>query len=219
MVGGGVDYRLSPHWVARFKLDFLRTHFSDTGQARLRSTFGIAYTFRKRGDNEAAEAKRKAEEDLAAAEAKRKAICAECQKEDALRAHLLEQFNRVLPTTDMPRGFVVKVGDEFFDTGTADVNPEGREALAKLSGILVNYPSLRLTIEGHTDIAGSAETNQTLSGQLANSVRNYLVSQGLNSDSISLGVNNPVANSGTAQGKRRVEIVASGEAMGTRLGR
>jgi outer membrane protein OmpA-like peptidoglycan-associated protein len=119
----------------------------------------------------------------------------------------------------MPRGFVVKVGDEFFDTGTADVNREGREALAKLSGILVNYPSLRLTIEGHTDIAGSAETNQTLSGQLANSVRNYLVSQGLNSDSISLGVNNPVANSGTAQGKRRVEIVASGEAMGTRLGR
>lgn len=91
--------------------------------------------------------------------------------------------------------------------------------MAKLSGILVNYPSLRLTIEGHTDIAGGAETNQTLSGQLANSVRNYLVSQGLNSDSISLGVNNPVANSGTAQGKRRVEIVASGEAMGTRLGR
>jgi hypothetical protein len=119
MGGGGVDYRLSPHWVARFKLDFLRTHFSDTGQTRLRSTFGVAYTFRKRGDNEAAEAKRKAEEDLAAAEAKRKAICAECQKEDALRAHLLEQFNHVLPTTNMPRGFVVKVGDEFFDTGTA----------------------------------------------------------------------------------------------------
>jgi outer membrane protein OmpA-like peptidoglycan-associated protein len=151
-------------------------------------------------------------------------MCEECQKEAALRAHLLEEFNRVLPTTDMPRGFVVKMGDEFFDTGKADVNLQGGEALAKLSGILLNYPSLHLTVEGHTDIASSAEINQTLSGQLANSVRNYLVSQGLNADSVSaqsLGMNNAVANNSIAEGlqkKRRVEIVVSGEAMGTRLG-
>ena len=225
MVGGGVDYRLSSHWVARFKLDFLRTHFVDEGQSRLRPTFGIAYTFGKRGEKEAAEAKQKAEEELAAAEAKRKAVCEECQKEAALRAHLLEQFNRVLPTTNTPRGLVVNMGDVLFDTGKADVNPEGRETLAKLSGILLNYPFLRLTIEGHTDITGGTEVNQTLSGQRANAVRDYLVSQGLKADSLSaqdLGVNNPVADNGTAEGRqknRRVEIIVSGEAMGTKIGR
>ena len=89
---------------------------------------------------------------------------------------------------------------------------------------LLNYPSLRLTIEGHTDITGSAETNQTLSGQRANAVRNYLVSQGLNAGSLSaqgLGTNNPVADNGTAEGRqknRRVEIIVSGEVIGTKIG-
>jgi outer membrane protein OmpA-like peptidoglycan-associated protein len=225
MIGGGTDYRLSPHWVFRLKLDFLRTHFADTGQSRFRGTLGIAYTFGKRGEKEAAEAKRKAEEELAAAEAKRKAVCEECQKEEAVRARLLEQFNRVLPTISTPRGLVVNMGDVLFDTGKADLSPEGREALAKLSGILLNYPSLlRLTIEGYTDNTGSAEINQTLSGQRANAVRDYLVNQGLNAGSLSaqgLGMNNPVADNGTADGRqknRRVEIIVSGEVMGTKIG-
>jgi outer membrane protein OmpA-like peptidoglycan-associated protein len=224
MVGGGGDYRLSPHWVFRFKLDFLRTHFADTGQSRLRPTLGIAYTFGKRGEKEAAEAKRKAEAELAAAEAKRKAVCEECQKEEAVRLRLLEQFNRVLPTTDTRRGLVVNMGDVLFDTGKADVNPEGREALAKLSGILLNYASLRLTIEGHTDNTGGAEINQALSGQRANAVRDFLVNQGLNADSVSaqgLGMDNPVADNGTAEGRqknRRVEIIVSGEVFGTKIG-
>jgi outer membrane protein OmpA-like peptidoglycan-associated protein len=112
-----------------------------------------------------------------------------------------------------------------FDTGKADLSPEGREALAKLSGILLNYPSLlRLTIEGYTDNTGSAEINQTLSGQRANAVRDYLVNQGLNAGSLSaqgLGMNNPVADNGTADGRqknRRVEIIVSGEVMGTKIG-
>ena len=74
MVGGGADYRLSPHWVGRFKVDFLRTHFADTGQNRLRLGFGVAYTFGEGGAKEAAEAKRKADAELAAAEARKKAM-------------------------------------------------------------------------------------------------------------------------------------------------
>jgi outer membrane protein OmpA-like peptidoglycan-associated protein len=224
MVGGGADYRLSPKWVARFKLDILRTHFADTGQSRLRPAIGIAYTFGKRGEKDAAEAKRKEEEDLAAAEAKRKAVCEECKKEETVLAHVLEQFNRVLPTTNTSRGLVVNMGDVLFDTGKADLSSEGREALAKLSGILLSYSSLRLTIEGHTDNTGSTEINQTLSGQRANTVRDYLVNQGLNAGSLSaegLGMNNPVADNGTAEGRqknRRVEIIVSGEIMGTKIG-
>jgi outer membrane protein OmpA-like peptidoglycan-associated protein len=232
MGGGGADYRISPHWVGRFKLDFLRNHFADEGQSRLRFTFGIAYTFGERGANEIAEAKQRADAELAAAEAKRRAICEECRnqaaepvdREQELRARLLEQFNRVLPTTDTPRGLIVNMGDVLFDTGKADLYPEGREALAKLSGILLNYPSLRLTIEGHTDNIGSAETNQALSEQRADAVRNYLVSQGLSAASLSakgLGMNNPVADNGTAEGRqknRRVEIIVSGEVIGTQIG-
>jgi len=48
MLGGGVDYVLSPHWAARGNLDLLRTHLSDMGQTRLRFVLGVAYTFRRR---------------------------------------------------------------------------------------------------------------------------------------------------------------------------
>ena len=81
LLGGGADYRLSPHWVGRFNVDFLRTHFADSGQSRVRLGIGIAYTFGARGDKEDAEAKQKAEEQRAAAEAEKKAMEeAQCEK-------------------------------------------------------------------------------------------------------------------------------------------
>jgi hypothetical protein len=45
MLGGGADYQLSPHWIARGNLDLLRTHLNESGQSRLRIVLGIAYTF------------------------------------------------------------------------------------------------------------------------------------------------------------------------------
>jgi hypothetical protein len=48
MLGGGADYRFSPHWVGRLRLDLLRTHLADAGQSRLRLGAGVAYTFGKR---------------------------------------------------------------------------------------------------------------------------------------------------------------------------
>ncbi len=181
---------------------------------------------------EAAEAKRKADE--AAAEARRKADAEIAAKEEAvrraerekqqLRARLLEQFNRVLPTSDTDRGLVVNMGDVLFDTGKSDLRSDAREALAKLTGIVLNYPSLRLTIEGHTDSTGSPEFNQTLSEKRASAVRDYLVGQGLDPGSLfsqGLGMNNPVAENSTAAGRqqnRRVEIIVSGEVIGTQIG-
>jgi outer membrane protein OmpA-like peptidoglycan-associated protein/opacity protein-like surface antigen len=273
MVGGGADYRLASHWMGRFKVDFLHTNFADTGQNRVRLGFGIAYTFGEGGAKEAAEAKRKADAELAAAEARKKemeeAECEGCKREvrekaaeakrkadaeaaeakrkadaelaaaeaqkkameeadrqkQALRARVLEHFNRILPTTDTPRGLIVNMGDVLFVTGKSDLRPEGREALAKLYGILLTYPSLSLTIEGHTDNNGKAEVNQTLSERRANAVRDYLVKQGLDASSLSaqgLGSGNPVADNGTAEGRqknRRVEIIVSGEVIGTQIGR
>ena len=177
---------------------------------------------------EAAEAKSKADAEIAAKEKARKLAeeqqgAAEREKQQ-LRARLLEQFNRVLPTTDTDRGLVVNMGDVLFDTGKSDLRSEAREALAKLSGIVLNYPSLHLTIEGHTDSTGGAELNQTLSEKRAGSVQDYLVGQGLDAASLSakgFGMDKPVADNTTADGRqknRRVEIIVSGEVIGTRIG-
>jgi len=186
-------------------------------------------------DEKAAEAKRMADAEIAAKEAalkeseaqaaaaEQQRLAAEREKHE-LRARLLAQFNRVLPTTDTSRGLVVNMGDVLFDTGKSDLRAPAREALAKLSGIVLNYPTLHLTIEGYTDSTGSAEFNMVLSEKRALSVQGYLVSQGLDPGSLSAqgyGMNNPVADNGTAEGRqknRRVEIVVSGEVIGTQIG-
>jgi hypothetical protein len=48
MLGGGADYKVSPHWAGRFKLDLLRTHLAETGQSRLRLGLGVVYTLGER---------------------------------------------------------------------------------------------------------------------------------------------------------------------------
>jgi hypothetical protein len=50
LLGGGADYLFSPHWSARGNLDFMRTHFANTGQSHLRLTIGVAYTFGRRAE-------------------------------------------------------------------------------------------------------------------------------------------------------------------------
>jgi outer membrane protein OmpA-like peptidoglycan-associated protein len=188
---------------------------------------------------EAAEAKRQADAEaqrqaeLAAAKeetlrVKEQAAKAEAERArkaaEALRAQLLEQFNRVLETRDTPRGLVVNMGDVLFDTGKFDLRPEAREKLAKLSGILLAHPGLKLAIEGHTDSTGSDELNQKLSQERAQAVRGYLEEQGLAQDSVTaqgLGKSMPVADNDTAAGRqknRRVEIVVSGEVIGEKIG-
>jgi outer membrane protein OmpA-like peptidoglycan-associated protein len=209
----------------------LRTHFSDAGQSRLRLVLGVAYTFGAR-KAEVAEAKvvysenkSKTDHDAAVTSAEKTGTEQHEADKQELRARLLENFNRVLPTTDTDRGLVVNMANVLFDVGKSDLQPEGREDLAKLSGIIINYPKLRLTVEGHTDNTGTAELNQTLSEQRANTVREYLVKQGLDANSLSaqgLGENNPVADNSTPEGRdknRRVEIIVSGEILGTKIGR
>jgi outer membrane protein OmpA-like peptidoglycan-associated protein len=183
---------------------------------------------RRQADEAAAEAKQKADAEIAAQEAARKQ--AEAQQEAAekekqeLRERLLQQFNRVLPTTDSDRGLVVNMGDVLFATGKADINTDAKIALAKLSGIVLNYPTLRLAIGGYTDSTGTADFNMKLSQARADSVLTYLVSQGLDTSVLSAegyGVGDPVADNSTAQGRqknRRVEIVVSGEVIGKQIG-
>ena len=182
----------------------------------------------RQADAAAAEAKQKADAEIAAQEAARKQAEAEkaaAEKEkQGLRERLLQQFNRVLPTTDIDRGLVVNMGDVLFATGKADLNTDAKIALAKLSGIVLNYPSLKMAIEGYTDSTGTMDFNMKLSQARADSVLDYLVIQGLDSSALSAqgyGTDSPVADDSTAQGRqknRRVEIVVSGEVIGTQIG-
>jgi outer membrane protein OmpA-like peptidoglycan-associated protein len=175
----------------------------------------------RKADAEAAEAKRKADAEIAA---KEQAVQAAQREKQQLRARLFEQFNRVLPTSDTPRGLVVNMGDVLFDVGKSNLRSEAREALAKLSGIVLNYPSLHLNIEGYTDSTGSDEFNQKLSEQRAEAVQGYVIEQGLSASGVTakgLGKSMPVADNDTTAGRqknRRVEIIISGEVIGEKIG-
>jgi outer membrane protein OmpA-like peptidoglycan-associated protein len=141
----------------------------------------------------------------------------------ALRARLLQQLNDVLQTTDTPRGLVVNMADVLFQTGKYELSSEAQLKLAKLSGIIQAHPGLNLTIEGYTDTTGTADFNMTLSQQRADTVRQFLATQGMSPDSITSkgrGEADPIADNSTAAGRklnRRVEIIVSGEVIGVQM--
>jgi outer membrane protein OmpA-like peptidoglycan-associated protein len=139
----------------------------------------------------------------------------------AMRAQLSIQLNKILETRDSARGLIVSMSDVLFDTGKYSLMPGAREKLAKVAGILVAYPGLNIEVGGYTDNVGSDEMNQKLSENRAGSVRDYLVAEGVAKNTVtSKGFGNtlPVAsndNSAGRQSNRRVELVVSGEAIGS----
>jgi outer membrane protein OmpA-like peptidoglycan-associated protein len=141
-----------------------------------------------------------------------------------LRSQLLKQFNIILQTRDTARGLIVNMSDVLFDTGKSSLRPVAREKLAKVAGIVSGHPGLRLDVEGHTDSVGGDEYNQRLSEQRGVSVRDYLTQEGMLASSVTtkgLGKTQPVASNDTAEGRqqnRRVELVISGEVIGTEIG-
>jgi outer membrane protein OmpA-like peptidoglycan-associated protein len=142
---------------------------------------------------------------------------------EELRAKLLQQFNLILETRDTARGLVVNMSDVLFDSGQYTLRPMAREKLAKISGIVLAYPSLMLAVEGNTDSVGTEEFNQTLSENRANSVRTYLTKQGVPATSTTaagFGKSRPIASNDTSDGRqqnRRVELIVSGEVIGTKI--
>ena len=157
---------------------------------------------------------------LAAQQAQLSAQQAETDKA-AMRAKLSEQLNPILQTRDSARGLIVSMSDVLFDTGKYSLKPGAREKLAKVAGILLAYPGLNIEVGGYTDNVGGDAMNQTLSENRAGSVRDYLVQEGVATSSVSargFGNTLPVAsndNSAGRQQNRRVELLVSGDAIGT----
>jgi outer membrane protein OmpA-like peptidoglycan-associated protein len=145
------------------------------------------------------------------------------QEKAQLRQQLLDQFNSILQTRDTARGLIVNMSDVLFDFNKYTLRPGAREKLAKVAGIILGHPGLRMQVEGHTDSIGSDEYNMKLSESRANAVRDYLVAQGIPAGNVSaqgFGKTMPVADNGNAAGRqmnRRVELVVSGEVIGTRI--
>ena len=157
---------------------------------------------------------------LAAQQANLTAQQAETDKA-AMRAKLSEQLNSILQTRDSARGLIVSMSDVLFDTGKYSLKPGAREKLAKVAGILLAYPGLNIEVGGYTDNVGGDAMNQALSENRAGSVRDYLVQQGVATSSVSakgFGNTLPVAsndNSAGRQQNRRVELLVSGDAIGS----
>ncbi len=157
---------------------------------------------------------------LAAQQAQLNAQQAETDKA-AMRAKLSEQLNSILQTRDSARGLIVSMSDVLFDTGKYSLKPGAREKLAKVAGILLAYPGLNIEVGGYTDNVGGDAMNQTLSENRADSVRDYLVQEGVSTNAVSakgFGNTLPVASNDNSSGRqqnRRVELLVSGEAIGS----
>ena len=142
---------------------------------------------------------------------------------EQLRQRLLSQLNQVLQTRDSARGLIVNMPDVLFQTNSATLTSNARERLAKVAGILIAYPDIHVEVDGYTDSTGSVNYNQQLSQQRADSVRSFLVEQGVPSPSVDakgFGPSDPVASNDTPQGRqrnRRVDLVVSGQSIGAKL--
>lgn len=141
-------------------------------------------------------------------------------QEQEARERLKQQLSAVLETRETARGLIMEMPDVLFDFNKYTLKPAAREKLAKVSGILLAHPDLKVQVEGHTDSIGSEEYNQKLSEERAGSVKDYLVSQSVHDDNVTaegFGKNDPIADNSSAAGRaknRRVELVVSGASIG-----
>jgi outer membrane protein OmpA-like peptidoglycan-associated protein len=169
---------------------------------------------------QAAAARERSQKEQAAAEEARQAAARAEQEKAELRARLIQQLNLILETRESARGLIVNISDVLFDTGQYTLKPAAREKLARVSGIVLSHPGLKLEVEGHTDSVGGEEFNQNLSEKRAAAVRDFLLQQGVPINSVSargFGKTMPAASNDTASGRqrnRRVEMIVAGDVIG-----
>ena len=199
-------------------------------------TFEDARIITEKAMRDEREAKARAEADSAKAQAsaamadadaaRRAAADAEAARQRAeaekaeLRERLRQQFAVIFDTRETARGLILSMSNVLFDFNKATLRPEAREKLARLAGVIVTSPGLNLAVEGHADAIGTDAYNQVLSEKRAESVRGYLVENGVPPASIvarGFGESRPIASNDTDEGRqlnRRVEIVVTGDVIG-----
>jgi outer membrane protein OmpA-like peptidoglycan-associated protein len=132
-----------------------------------------------------------------------------------LQARLYASISAIMETRKGARGLIAALSGVNFETSKAALKPIAREKLSKLSGVLLGFPGeYHLEVEGHTDSTGTDAYNQTLSQARAESVRNFLVEQGIPAERIrsaqGFGRTRPIAPNDSRANReknRRVDIV------------
>lgn len=100
-----------------------------------------------------------------------------------------------------------------FETSKAEINPESQGIIEQVAKMMELDPSLKISVEGHTDNAGNPKNNQKLSESRANAVMMGIVAKGINKNRLAAkgwGAAQPLADNNTEDAKarnRRVEIV------------
>lgn len=138
-----------------------------------------------------------------------------------LQGRLQDALSEVADTRSSARGLILNLPDILFSIGEAELKPQTELVLAKLAGILLIMRDLNLRIEGHTDSTGSPSFNLRLSEQRADSVFDFLATQGISSQRMATagyGMERPIADNATPEGRRqnrRVEIIIAEGEIGT----
>lgn len=115
--------------------------------------------------------------------------------------------------------------DVLFSVDSAVIDTDGRATLTDVASVLEEYGKTAVVVQGHTDATGSEEHNQSLSERRANSVSNYLASQGVDNNrltALGMGEGYPVASNDSESGRqqnRRVDILLRAKAGPLRQGR
>jgi outer membrane protein OmpA-like peptidoglycan-associated protein len=133
-----------------------------------------------------------------------------------------ERFARIPGTTperiDSKTLLVHFDSDVLYAVDSFAISPAGRDALSRVAEVLLEYPKTAVVIQGHTDSTGSADHNQRLSTQRAESVHNFLVARGIppaRMAAIGMGEDYPVAGNDTPGGRqlnRRVDVLLRAKA-------
>ncbi len=130
-----------------------------------------------------------------------------------LEGRLSGALSEVASISQSARGVVVNLPDILFDTNKATLKQNAQVALAKLAGIVSLFPNINLRIEGHTDSTGTDTINTRLSRERAESVMDFLNSQGVAARRMKAegyAARIPVSDNSTPEGRsknRRVEII------------
>lgn len=136
-------------------------------------------------------------------------------------ARIREQFQSIEGLFDREEARVSREGNNIvlrlvgltFESGSADVDPDHRALLAKVSQAAAVFPRSQLVIEGHTDSYGSDENNLDLSRRRADSVSRFLTDElgiaQFRISAVGYGETQPIANNETPQGRarnRRIDV-------------
>ena len=137
------------------------------------------------------------------------------QRQSLAQQMKADQLEKELHARQTPQGTVLTLADVLFESGKSSLRAGAVNRLQPLASYLKAHPEATATIEGFTDSRGSVDTNQRLSQARAETVKTFLIGEGIDGQRIiarGKGEEFPIATNNTSAGRlqnRRVEVLLS----------